>query len=73
MYGRKIVARIVGKTDGQIGKPIVVKIGERIAVQIPVVNSAGWIEPIKWLVNMASKGETMPVPSRWNGQIVPSV
>lgn len=72
MYGRKIVARIVGKTDGQIGKPIVVKIGERIAVRIPVVNSAGWIEPIKWRVNMASKGETMPVPPRWNGPIVPS-
>jgi hypothetical protein len=56
MYGREIVARTV------------ISIGGRIAVRILAVISAGLIEPIKWLVNMAGRGETMPVRHKWIDQ-----
>ena len=56
------------KIAGKIGSWIGVKIGERIVVRILAVISADLIEPIKWLVNMASKGETMPVRCKWIDQ-----
>jgi hypothetical protein len=74
--GRKIAARIVGKTDGPIDNRIGGRTGRlidgKIAGRMRAVNSGDSIEPIRWPVSMASKGEIMPVPSRWSGPIVPS-
>jgi hypothetical protein len=68
MCGRKIAVRIVGKTDG----PIDVRIAGRTAEPTRVANFGVLIEPIKWPVSMVNRDETVPVPSRWSGPIVPS-
>ena len=51
---------------------IVRRIGVRTGDQIPVVSCVDSTVQIKWQVTVVSKDETMPVPSRWNGRIVPS-
>ena len=38
--------------------------------QIPAVSCVDSTVQIKWQVTMVSREETMPVTSRWNGQIV---
>ena len=64
IYGRKIVARIGGKTDrlidNRIAAKIVRPIGGKIAGRMRAVKSVGSIGLIGWPMNMAGMGEIMP-------------
>ena len=64
IYGRKIAARIDGKTDRLTDNRIVAKtgkpIGGKIAGRTRAVKPGGSIELIRWPVNMADRGEIMP-------------
>ena len=59
--GAKIAEWIAEKIAVKTGRPI----GGKIAGRMRAVNSEDSIEPIRWPVSMASKGEIMPEWSKW--------